>query len=336
MRLGKLILPLLALASLAFGFAAQRPKKELPYPLRVFAEAKAEDYIGEQTCADCHSELVANFQKSGHATFSHDPKLPTDKKACEGCHGPGKPHLDENNPKIISYKKLTATETTAMCLRCHNDTMAKGHWNGTAHQMADVSCTSCHQIHPDSDTPLGGKDAHPGDTNLLVDSSTGRSLVKTPVFPTGRVTKNLLKADEATLCGSCHQNQVTQFRLNTHHPVLEGRMVCSDCHSLHPSKASKKQVSFNRERCIACHGEIAGPFAYEHDPVSGLSGDACSECHKPHGSQNPRLLTGFSRGLCLKCHTDKSRNHHLGRTCWSAGCHVAMHGSNTSPDLLTP
>jgi predicted CXXCH cytochrome family protein len=68
---------------------------------------------------------------------------------------------------------------------------------------------------------------------------------------------------------------------------------------------------------------------YEHDPVAGWMGDGCNDCHRSHGSANPRLLKSFSRGLCAQCHTDKSAAHYPGRTCWRAGCHVSLHGSNT-------
>ena len=90
----------------------------------------------------------------------------------------------------------------------------------------------------------------------------------------------------------------------------------------------------SRELCVTCHGNVAGPFVYEHDPVVGLTGEGCMECHRPHGSNNPKLLTTFSRGACAQCHTDKANNHFPGRTCWQSGCHVAIHGSNTDPFLL--
>ncbi|WP_250664424.1 hypothetical protein, partial [Escherichia coli] len=47
-----------------------------------------------------------------------------------------------------------------------------------------------------------------------------------PLFVTAPEPKALLKTDEVTLCSQCHQREVNEFRLNFHHPVPEGRMVC--------------------------------------------------------------------------------------------------------------
>jgi predicted CXXCH cytochrome family protein len=113
-------------------------------------------------------------------------------------------------------------------------------------------------------------------------------------------------------------------------------MVCSDCHSPHPTKASKVKVDAFKGVCVTCHLEKAGPFIFEHDPVAGFTGSGCQECHKPHGTNNPKMLNSVTRGLCAKCHTDKLATHFPGQTCWTAGCHVASHGSNTSPVFLDP
>jgi predicted CXXCH cytochrome family protein len=61
-------------------------------------------------------------------------------------------------------------------------------------------------------------------------------------------------------------------------------MVCSDCHSPHPTKSDAKKADIQKQMCVTCHADVAGPFVYEHDPVTGWSGDGCVECHKPHGS----------------------------------------------------
>lgn len=352
MRLKKLALPLLAGLSLLAGAAFQNSHEAKPAKLftqRVFAAAKTEDFIGDKACAECHTDVSNQFH-GGHASFSMDPSLPLDKLSCEGCHGPGKAHAAEQrgetpegapaptDPTIIGYSKTTsAKDVSFACMRCHGDTMDDKHWHKTAHSKADVSCVSCHQIHPaspDVAAPVGD-----------------RGVVMKEVFPAAAPPKALLKADEATLCGSCHQSEVAKFRLQSHHPVPEGRMVCSDCHDLHPAKAvsitkgagstvgsisesTPKHVGLMKDNCVTCHGDKAGPFAFEHDPVAGWSGKGCVECHNPHGTHNPKMLTAFSRGLCAQCHTDKGANHFPGRTCWQAGCHVALHGSNSDPHLL--
>ncbi len=308
-------------ALLMYGFtSADQNSKNESQAQKLFSRAKPDDFMGDQGCAECHPSTTTNFAKSGHASMMADPHLPLDKRGCEGCHGPGHIHQAEQNPEVISFTKMTPKESSAACLRCHNDLMNGAHWNITAHAKANVACVSCHQIHPKEDAGVIG--------------SGSQGLVLKQIYPAAKVTGKLLKADEATLCSSCHKSEVAQFRQSSHHPVPEGRLVCSDCHSIHPTNAARKQASDVKEKCVACHAEMAGPFAFEHDPVAGFTGGGCDDCHKPHGSHNPRLLKAFSRGLCSQCHTDKGINHFGGKTCWSAGCHVAIHGSNTDSKFL--
>lgn len=63
------------------------------------------------------------------------------------------------------------------------------------------------------------------------------------------------------------------------------------------------------------------------------SDTGCAACHDPHGSANHAQLKISGNGLCLQCHTDRT-NHKPGRTCWTAGCHSQVHGSNQNSLLL--
>jgi predicted CXXCH cytochrome family protein len=308
------------------GSKEKEAKKQQPFPLSLFAQATAESFIGEKECAQCHKPYAQTFNASPHALYVRDPKLPVNKQGCEACHGPGEIHLEDvkDRTKVISFSRLKPKEVALVCLRCHADTMRLSQWHRTVHARADVSCIDCHQIHRDAGQGTRDKD-----------KTDGLKLMG-QVFVTAPEPKRLLKSDELTLCGSCHQREVNEFRLNFHHPVPEGRMVCSDCHDVHPSKAANKKVRVIKEMCVTCHAEKSGPFAFEHDPVAGWTGEGCTECHRPHGSHNPRLLKAFSRGLCNQCHTDKGNNHYPGQSCWNVGCHVAVHGSNTDVWLRQP
>lgn len=337
-RLWRLGLPTLALAVSLVALAsacligqeaAKAPPsgKGTPFPLSVFAQAKKDDFIGEKECAACHPAPTDSFNRSPHALFVRNPQHPTDKQGCEACHGPGGPHLAHmDDPAtihnyILNPTRLTAKQASDLCLRCHQDIMAAGQWRRTAHGHGDVRCSDCHYIHkPDAPS----KD----------DKASRDRTPRQPIFAAVRETGRLLRSDEATVCGRCHQRQINEFRQSFHHPLPEGRVVCSDCHELHPTRkagqrqAAQMRLRGNRDVCVTCHAENAGPFVYEHDPVAGWTGDGCTECHKPHGSHNPRLLNSFSRGLCFQCHTDKAINHNPGLTCWDPGCHNAVHGSN--------
>jgi len=141
------------------------------------------------------------------------------------------------------------------------------------------------------------------------------------------------------ICFTCHTDKRMQFRLPYHHPVLEGKMSCSDCHDPHgidvrPWTATSEQDT--NEVCFKCHADKRGPFIWEHDALK----DGCTSCHQVHGSVNDKMLIARDANLCLRCHAtvpDPTLGNHTGRwaegTCWSAGCHQAVHGSNFSKHL---
>jgi predicted CXXCH cytochrome family protein len=322
--------------------------KVVPFPLSLFTNAKPSDYLSETKCATCHDRGIAEnpmfvafatFEPSPHRPFSDNPALPIDQRGCQGCHGPGAGHeaniaSDNAYDYIISYSRLTPAQVAMACLRCHTDTMTQDHWRNTQHARAGVSCISCHQIH---------QDGHP-----MTFAANGKA-PRGPVFPAAAQPTDLLKMDQATLCGSCHQPEINQFRRNFHHPVPEGQMVCSDCHDIHPrlaqsvieaggipqSATQDAGLGATNVSCVRCHADVAGPFAYEHDPAEGMTGQGCLECHNPHGSQNPAMLRLYSRALCAQCHSDKLTSHFPGQTCWQSGCHVGIHGSDHDPNLLS-
>ncbi len=311
---------------------AAKIAKPVKFPLSLFAHADEGDYTGGRNCTNCHKTAQDSFERSPHAIFMKDPHNPVDKTGCEGCHGPSKQHVSHRKEEeglyqnVISYTHSKPEEIAAACLRCHNDTLTESHWKKTAHAHAGVSCTTCHQIHW---ADRLGKERIVTTTDARNDAFTS-ALAKAeadPIWPNQPEPKALLKTSESTLCGTCHRKIISELRQNFHHPIPEGRLVCSDCHSIHPNKDEHKNIVTAKQACISCHADVAGPFVYEHDPTSYLPGDGCVECHNPHGSPNPALLTSFSRGLCIKCHSDKSVNHNPGRTCWDSGCHSSIHGS---------
>lgn len=303
-----------------FGFAGTGNKVDESRAKKLFARATPDDYMNQEACGECHADIAKQFPASPHAPFVSDGKLPLDKQGCQACHGPGHIHQADENAEVISYKSWNVKESSAACLRCHEKTMSPSHWKKTEHAQAGVGCVTCHQVHVNSEGTLG---------HGAVKKDPRKAL-----FVARKEPKAMLKADEATLCGSCHPSSVAQFRGASHHPIPEGRMVCSDCHNTHPSKNEKVGKDAYKNKCVTCHTDKAGPFIYEHDPVAGFTGNGCEECHRPHGTNNPKMLNSVTRGLCGQCHTDKMANHYPGQTCWSAGCHVASHGSNSHPRFL--
>jgi len=155
----------------------------------------------------------------------------------------------------------------------------------------------------------------------------------------GRVVGDILKGD-AEACFSCHLDVKANFLLQHHHPVPEGRMSCSDCHSMHGRDVRAtggRMLVGENERCFKCHKEMKGPFVFKHDAIR----DGCRSCHNPHGSINDKLLIAGQRITCLRCHWESSFNsptanigsHAHSSHSIAAGqdcidCHTAVHGSN--------
>src|ERR1700722_4720590 len=65
------------------------------------------DYVGQETCAPCHQDQVKGFPENPHSKLAleHGGKGVT----CEGCHGPGKAHVDSGGggTEMFSVTKTT-------------------------------------------------------------------------------------------------------------------------------------------------------------------------------------------------------------------------------------
>jgi len=147
-----------------------------------------------------------------------------------------------------------------------------------------------------------------------------------------------------TVCYTCHSDVRGQYNLPSHHPVPEGRLSCIDCHPPHKGSAyvggGSSMLSQN-EGCFRCHPAQRGPYVFEHE----ASREGCTICHTAHGSVNAKLLTVRDANLCFKCHFQQvsggrlliGGSDHTLRvqqgTCWTAGCHEAVHGSRVSSSL---
>jgi len=256
-------------------------------------------------CVTCHEDLVKQFNANPHARKGI---MESDVAACSSCHGNGAKHAEEGDKSLISVPRGGAGAKA--CLSCHEGATDKAFTRFGGHESADVFCGDCHVVH-------GG--AVPA--------------------------RALLKTAGSDLCFSCHAGQKHEFKKLFAHKVDGNGPGCVSCHNPHGGVDAKslKVTRAGEPPCMACHQEKAGPFVFSH--VTGIAG-TCQSCHQPHGSNNPKMLTRARVDkVCFECHSTltastlgaqppsfhDSKNPRY-QNC--TVCHVAIHGSNSSPMLL--
>ena len=275
-------------------------------------QAAAPGTAGTESCKDCHAEQSASFMKSRHSKGAITG--PNGKGVCLTCHGPElAAHIQKGGGKGTGAfnfdKKADPEAKAAKCLTCHSGSKHLALWESSKHKSAGLSCDSCHSGH-------------------------------------SSLAKNL-KKPQTELCFSCHKDVKSEAGRQSHHPLKEGKIACSDCHDPHGSFSNKslKADSVN-ELCYKCHAEKRGPFLHEHPPVA----ENCLVCHTSHGSNHNKLVNQKTPNLCQSCHIgtsghfgapfNRSRSldanptvsgtytsqRAVSRACLN--CHAAIHGSN--------
>jgi predicted CXXCH cytochrome family protein len=229
---------------------------------------------------------------------------------------------------------------SAECEQCHDEIYRDFQTADHARLIAPgpnalhAGCESCHgpsSLHSES----GGEVKPP------YSFTSGRP--KAPPT-TGRLTEAASRSNEG-VCYQCHLDVRGHFNLPYHHPVPEGRMDCTECHSPHKGSAHNfggTKLHSISAGCMECHPAQRGPFTFEHEAMN----QGCTACHNPHGSVNDKMLTERGSNLCLKCHFQQVRpggtiliggSDHTLRlqrgTCWTGGCHEAIHGSRVNSSL---
>jgi DmsE family decaheme c-type cytochrome len=275
-------------------------------------------FAGPEVCAACHPDWNESYLKSAHAPALDDPARPPDQRACEACHGAGQAHVDGGGGAAGDLRTFDPSESaparSAPCLRCHANESALHDFPGGEHAAADVACTDCH-------------DPHGGVGRLMM--KAGDALPEPLRGPTWREQETI-----TAVCYRCHPAIRSAFAMPEHHKVPEGMVSCTDCHQPHGSDDRAMLRDGEQRTCFRCHGEVEGPFVYEH---VGLTLEGCGSCHEPHGSANRHLLRYQQVAqLCYQCHASTPSSHVQPSYRDCTRCHTAIHGSNTQPHFLEP
>lgn len=280
-------------------------------PIDMSAIRAASNHMGAITphiCYRCHANKAQ--QQSIGASHQICGVVGFD---CTTCHNP--------------HGEIRPETRTDLCLKCHDNSSPTMAWHSSTHSMKGVACADCHNPHTDSNVRQVVGIQH---TNI-------RRSPRTP-----------MSVDEPYVCYKCHGGIYAQNAMPSHHPIKEGKMVCSDCHDPHgQTEGNLKEPTINMV-CYKCHADKQGPFAYEHPPVT----ENCAICHNPHGTVANNLLRQPATFLCLRCHTGHRKgptgpNHiplmgDVGTSPASQAafytdctqCHAQIHGSDLpSPHL---
>lgn len=219
-----------------------------------------------------------------------------------------------------------------------------------AKYIGSEACEQCHEeIYKGFPTATHYKLKAPGDNakNIGCESCHGPGSIHSDSGGAPNTIINPRKSPET--CFQCHTDKRAQFNLPSHHPVIEGKISCGDCHDPHKGsmiRGGGTEMMSQNDVCAKCHTQQLGPFVFEHEAMR----EGCTTCHNPHGSVNARLLIARNQTLCLRCHFQQQtangeilignfvhvgagRNFFAEGTCWNAGCHEAVHGSQVSPFL---
>ena len=238
-------------------------------------------------------------------------------------------------PTVPGAKYIGSKE----CEQCHEDIYKSFQTADHSRLISDgpnalnAGCESCHgpaSIHSDS----GGEKKPPYSFTSGRPAANGYgAMLSTPVARAGE-----------QVCFTCHADVRGQFSLPSHHPVPEGKMTCTQCHNPHKGFAhvgGSTALRAQDETCLKCHPSQRGPYVFEHEAMH----EGCTTCHGSHGTVNAKMLTVRDSNLCLKCHFQQVQggviriggSDHTLRvqqgTCWTAGCHEAVHGSRVNSSL---
>lgn len=258
---------------------------------------------------------------------------------------------------------MEAQADSAICAGCHEQITSDfgNSYHGRAWTEKSYSCQSCH----------GSTDSHLNDFSRESIISFGEESVQTTeemneqcldchdstphvsLWEMGHHSSNDVacidchdihsrqtEVEQPTVCFDCHGSVRMAAGKVSHHPIVEGKIECSDCHNPHGSLSHGMLVEDNvNQLCYQCHAEKRGPFVWEHPPVE----EDCSICHNAHGSRHENLMKEKVTNLCQDCHNanlHSSRTYDgdsgfaggratgagfFGRSCLN--CHGNIHGS---------
>ncbi len=261
------------------------------------------------SCATCHSEQQAAYDRSLHASFRKGDTRPA--ATCTDCHGSPHVLLPSSDPT----SRTNHANIPATCGSCHSQKFVMEATGGTTQPFVSYQesihgqavakgvekaavCTDCHGAH-----------------SIMTAADP-----KSPIF----------KFNVPHTCGKCHGPVEREFEQSIHgQAIARGDWqapICTDCHGIHSIKSHKdpnSQVSAQNLACAHCHEgvQLTREFGFEGSRVStylasyhGLASRRgstlvanCASCHGVHNilpSSDPRSSVNPANLVrtCGQCH----------------------------------
>ena len=234
-------------------------------------------------------------------------------EACSDCHTA---HTAEA-PQLLSGAGVNQT-----CYQCHSttalayDVESEFSKIGSAHPVADQTCSLCHNGHLDPVT----------DPSLLERTVSGA----------------VYRGGGNEYCLGCHNNIDSIFEMDGGHNSAavtpeNTKIACSGCHEPHgsdlewllkqrPLNSTQGTSSAGKDYCLTCHENSGSGIDNEwngEQPYNRGHGDTaydCSTCHEPHGtSYEDYLLRSYDQDYDIYRTESYSSSDY--NTCYS--CHYS-------------
>lgn len=259
-------------------------------------------YVGERECYACHKAYKRSYESGAHGKAFVNHPLELQARGCEACHGPGSAHIDVageegyRGPLKINAFKDAGPQTNRYCLNCHQGD-GRNHWQGSAHQMAAVNCTSCHRLHSEGPTVTAEVcgSCHMEQKAKLqrarhMPLREGKMSCMSCHNPHGGSgPAQLVENSINQTCYRCHAEKRGPF-LWEHPPAREN---CANCHDPHGSTQLAMLSMRPPYLCQNCHSQTFHPStAYDGAVAAALDKHqirkGCVNCHtQVHGSNHP-------------------------------------------------
>ncbi len=279
-----------------------------------------------ESCRDCHSENVTNYDLSGHyrEVLSGNLKAPI----CSDCHTRHQVLSPRDPESAVSVARLDM-----VCTNCHAGYEASIHRPNEGDDPRLETCVVCHTGHETEmvgtaatsifDVKLDQVCLRCHEANLITDDQDAH----------GRIHRDELAkvaAGEASNCGDCHTYHFMAPEHVSDHALEKS---CADCHPKEQAQYEQSTHFISNEKghveapgCIDCHDERRIKKSEEQFLGESII-ELCGRCHSDRTltmkfQLNPNVLEGYNSSYhgqmyqlgyqgekfatCISCHDNHS------------------------------